>query len=395
MKILLIGQLPKEVGGSYTTGVCNVVYELSRQKYDNVEQTIFAINISDENASKINGVNTYRGRVNRLLPIITKIIKNPISSFKEWYFYRRVCHFSPIRGEFYADNFARIIDEIKPDIIHSMSWVQLSSIYYANKRRVPIIHTFHGMRDESKVVPQVLIEHLKFCDFTTGLTPENMEDLKNSGFPKHKSYMIPNGTDTTKFYYDEEIRHKIRKDLGVEDSVTVLLTVGSLQHRKGQLSFCKVLNNMPKDFRYLYLIIGTGSDSDAIKDYVKNNGLEEKVKVIGYVPNHKLYAYYSAADIYIHSSYQEGQALSEIEAYTVDLKVAVNRDIIGTVVTDTTNIKDYLVFNYKSFDYKNFVEWSKNHKTNRKTRNQYDWKEIYRQYVEVYYKILQQNERIS
>ena len=31
IKILSIGQLPKEVGGSYTSGIARVVYELSKQ----------------------------------------------------------------------------------------------------------------------------------------------------------------------------------------------------------------------------------------------------------------------------------------------------------------------------------------------------------------------------
>ena len=36
MKVLLIGQLPKEIGGNYTTGAANVVYELSKQREDGV-----------------------------------------------------------------------------------------------------------------------------------------------------------------------------------------------------------------------------------------------------------------------------------------------------------------------------------------------------------------------
>ena len=36
MRILIIGQLPKEIGGNYTTGAANVVYELSKQRDDGV-----------------------------------------------------------------------------------------------------------------------------------------------------------------------------------------------------------------------------------------------------------------------------------------------------------------------------------------------------------------------
>ena len=52
MKILLIGQLPKEIGGNYTTGAANVVYELSKQKECGVEYYTYGTNIKAIAASK-------------------------------------------------------------------------------------------------------------------------------------------------------------------------------------------------------------------------------------------------------------------------------------------------------------------------------------------------------
>ena len=45
IKILSIGQLPKEVGGNYTSGIARVVYELSRQYVKGVETYLYASNI--------------------------------------------------------------------------------------------------------------------------------------------------------------------------------------------------------------------------------------------------------------------------------------------------------------------------------------------------------------
>ena len=44
IKVLSIGQLPQEVGGSYTTGVTRVVHELSKQQIPDVEQYLYAPN---------------------------------------------------------------------------------------------------------------------------------------------------------------------------------------------------------------------------------------------------------------------------------------------------------------------------------------------------------------
>ena len=52
MKVLLIGQLPKEIGGNYTTGAANVVYELSKQREDGVLYYIYGTNITDSAAIK-------------------------------------------------------------------------------------------------------------------------------------------------------------------------------------------------------------------------------------------------------------------------------------------------------------------------------------------------------
>ena len=45
MRILIIGQLPKEIGGNYTTGAANVVYELSKQREDGVLYYTYGTNI--------------------------------------------------------------------------------------------------------------------------------------------------------------------------------------------------------------------------------------------------------------------------------------------------------------------------------------------------------------
>ena len=87
-------------------------------------------------------------------------------------------------------------------------------------------------------------------------------------------------------------------------------------------------------------------------------------------------------------SFAEGQALSEVEAYTTDLKIALNIDIVGTVVTDTNNKSDYYLYDYDNFIVKDFIQWVQNRKTCRNTRRQLDWNTIMKQYISVYNRIL-------
>ena len=371
MRVLMIGQLPKEVGGSYTTGVCNVVYELSRCISEDVDLFVYATNLYVDKGKCIPGNAKYLGTRFRYLKVIWNVISNPIKTIRQWHYYKKVTHMSPIRCEFYKDNFMRVIKDVKPDIIHCMNIFQMAPLYYANLGSgIPIVLTLHGVFfDNDRDVEDLTKGNVLLSDYVTGLTPETMKRIVEIlHYSKDKSYMIPNGTDTKKFFYDSEARYELRKELCIDEDTCVMITVGSLQHRKGQLSFCKLLQRMPDEFNYKYIIIGKGDDKEKIEKYVLDNGMQEKVQIIGYVSNTELYKYYSAADVYIHSSYEEGQALSEVEAYASGLKVAANKDIIGTIVTDTTNKMDYYIYEYKKK-----TTWSRSSCT----RNMSVWKNYY------------------
>ena len=386
MKILMIGQLPKEAGGKGTTGVGNVVYELSKCANNDVEFVVYATNMKD-NKSRKEGKCFYRGSRIRPLASLGHFVSNPLRAIKEYSYYRNKCgHGTVMRYEAFRDNIQRIIKEEKPDVIHCMSLVQMASTYFANRKYgIPTILTEHGCDPDPNTECGNTI-HLP--DVVTGLTPQTMEDIAVHGIPKEKTVMVPNGTDTQKFYYSEEERIRLRKELGVDDQATVMLTIGSLCHRKGQYTMLSKIKELPSSFKYLYLIIGKGEDYDKIVAYINENQLQDRVRVIGYVANNELYRYHSAADVYVHCSRSEGQALSEVEAYATDLKTVVNRDVATTIVTDINNKDDYLVFDFDTFDVNDFVSWASLHKKHRHTRSKYDWNEIFGMYVEVYKKLL-------
>lgn len=394
MKVLMIGQLPKEAGGTYTTGVCNVVYELSRCENSDVEMHVYATNMAADKENNVQGKAHYHGTRMRFFCVIWNIIKSLLSIIKEWRYYIMVTHLSPIRSEFYKDNIIRLIKETRPDIIHCMNILQMAPLYYANKKGIPTVLTLHGVFfDNDKNTEEMTRGNTLLADYVTGLTPETMKGIENLHFPIKKTFMVPNGTDTNKFYYDSTARDELRKKFDIQDNTLLMLTVASLQPRKGQLSFCNVLRNLPDTFNYKYLIIGQGVDGEKINKFIIDNNLQDRIQVIGYVSNIELYKYYSASDVYIHSSYEEGQALSEVEAYATGLRVALNKDIIGTVVTDTSNTDDYFIFDYDAFDSTSFVNWAKQRYDNRHSRTQYDWRAIFDRYIEVYNKVLDINHR--
>lgn len=395
MKILQIGQLPKEAGGNYTTGAANVVWELSKQKVDSVIRYTYATNTKHEAAEKLYSYkNEYIGYTVNPFAIAWDFISHPCRTIREWRHYKSVDHINPLRLAFYRANIAKAINDVQPDMIHVHSISNLSSTAFArNGKKIPILLTCHGIffrGDESpKEDKDLYLGNIGLADYYSGLTQESLTEYeKYLGIPKEEVTVIPNGVDCKKFYFSEEERIRLRTAMGVPEDTKVLITVASVQERKGQLAFTKILERMP-DLDCQYWIVGSGPDVEKIEMYVREHGLTDRVKLLGCHSAEELYKYYSAADVYAHVSTMEGQALCEIEAFACGMKTLVRKEIVGTLVADVQE-KNYLVIDFDSFDTESIKSWI-SEAYDKESRTNYDWSAIARLYVNVYQRIMDKN----
>lgn len=389
MKILSIGQLPTEVGGNYTTGVANVVYELSKCELESNQLYIHGTNISNKKANNIKINSTiFLGYKYNIIDMLKPFVLHLNRTIKQLKMYRKM-KVNPFRYYFYQVNISKLINNIKPDIIHCHGITQYMPTYYAAKNLTPIVMTFHGIffnKENSTKLFDTSILYLKYITVLTKSMKKEAEELIPNISSKN-IFTIPNGVDTQKFYYSEQERQDIRKKLNINDNKIVFITVGSIQPRKGQLRFLKYLKDFPLD--YCYIIIGKGNKEreEELSDYIKQEHLEDNTRFIGYVANEDLYKFYSAADIYAHVSLSEGQALCELEASATGIKVLLNRDIIDTVVADTTR-DNYCIFDFKQEQYEKVSEWIQ--KTyDRHSVKSFSWNFVMEQYLECYKTIIE------
>ena len=336
IKILSIGQLPKEVGGTYTSGIARVAYELSKQFVDGVETYMYATNISSKNAVKISRyTNQYIGYVIKPFSILLEILRHPKRTIKQWLFYKNKSYENPIRFEFLRYNIKRAIEITKPDLIHMHSG-GIDALYFANETKIPVILTLHGMMwdgdEQDFKTKNRYLNNLPLVDYYTGLNKEVKRKMARFDLPEDKITLIPNGIDSSKFYFSPEKRLEFRKKYDVEDDCIVFITVGLVIDRKGQFDTLKILESL--GIKYQYWIMGKGPDYDSIQQYVSEKHLETKVRLFGYISDKDLYQYHSAADVYAHASTMEGQSLAEIEAFSTGLRVLVRKEIAGTVIGD-------------------------------------------------------------
>ena len=395
IKVLTVGQLPKEVGGSYTTGVARVVYELCKKSVEGVEQYVYATNVKNDAAKTIRLGNCkvfgYRIPIGHAL---VNIISHPFRTCREWKHYKKVCHQNPLRFEIYKANFQKVLNEVQPDIIH-IHGDGIAPLHFAiGKKRIPVLRTYHGLvfkgdaeTTKYKIVRDDSIGNKDFADFNTALTEENKNEVAKLGISEDKIDIIPNGNDSSAYYYSPEERKRIRQELHVGEYTVVFMTTGVVIDRKGQYSFLQVLKDLPLD--YQYWIVGKGPDEEKIKAFVAEHHLERKVKLLGYIDMHNMYKYLSAADVFAHVSYSEGQSLAEIEAYSTGLRVIVNKIIAGTVIGDAYHDhNNYYILDFDNPENLGLQEWVSKRQQPRQSRTNYDWQNIAERYAEEYNKVI-------
>lgn len=391
MKVLLVGQLPKEIGGNYTTGVANVVYELGCHTCNGLTFFTYGTNISHKAAKHSSTYsNQYLGYKFRPLHIALKILLHPFQTIKEWKHYRSVYNVNPIRYEVYRDNFERVIKLVRPDLLN-VHGQGIAPLYYANQKyKLPLIQTFHGVSnaDDPEAVANrpKNIDEAKHADYVTCLTDEIKHFcIETLNVNRANIEVIPNGCDTSKFFYSTTLRNTMRKEYGITSDQIVFITASTVHRRKGQLAFCKLLEKL--DLNCQYWIIGKGPDWQNVVDYCNEHALNDKVKFIGYIPNNELVKYYSAADIFVHASEREAQALCEIEAYASGLKIILNQKIASTVATDFTDSTVYYVLDFNNEIKQDICLWSEQH-VSRHSRTNVDWASIVKRYYRYYNAVL-------
>ncbi len=400
MKVLSIIQLPIELGGSYTTGVARVGEGLYKEHINGVDSYWYFTNVSDGIAQKIdNNGGHYLGYKFPIWRIMCNVALHPIKTIKEWIHYKKICKKNPFRFEFYKANLQDVIHNVHPDLIHMHSDGMAPLSFALEKEYIPILMTFHGIMFEPSTGVwdqdrDDLLDSIKKANYYTALNKDVLRKALFLGVDENKIYVVPNGTNCSKFYFSLEKRELIRKELRVTKECIVFITVGSVFDRKGQYDFILYLEKL--GINYQYWIIGKGPDCDRICEYVAAHSLQSRVILLGYVGSDDLYGYLSASDIYAHVSTTEGQAMSEIEAYSTGLPTIVRNVIKDTVIGNPQDISHYFVSKISpSVDKKerqDVINWIKTvGEETRTISSSCDWSVVSQRYGGVYKDILERD----
>lgn len=155
-------------------------------------------------------------------------------------------------------------------------------------------------------------------------------------FNTKKYYIIKNAIDTNKYIYNESIRKKVRKELGINNEL-VIGNIGRFCNQKNQLFLIDVFNIIRKRKDAKLLLIGEGELKESILKEIKKNDLENDTIILP--PTEKVNDYYQAMDVFVLPSLYEGLGIVNIEAQVSGLKT-----IVSTGVPQDAKISDLLEF---------------------------------------------------
>ena len=159
-------------------------------------------------------------------------------------------------------------------------------------------------------------------------------------YPKRKARLrvIPGGVDVNAFFplEPDQDRSALREALQLPTDRPVLLTVRRLEARMGLdnliLAAGQIVERAP-ELDFLIVIGGKGALREKLQALVKQNDLENRVRLVGMITREHLPYYYRSADVFILPTLAiEGFGLVTVEALASGLPV------LGTPVGGTVEI---------------------------------------------------------
>ncbi len=179
---------------------------------------------------------------------------------------------------------------------------------------------------------------------------------------------------------------KILKKYGIDYPGNFLLYVGAIEPRKNLDKSIEVFSRLIKksefaDFSF-YIAGRAGWKNEHIFQIVKDLGLEEKVKFLGFVEDEDLPYLYSAAKLTVYLSSYEGFGLPPLESLSCGTKViagnnsSLKETIDGKFLVDVTDDKAIL---QKMID----LLKSDSKVDSSGTRRQFDWDKAGRQFLQI------------
>jgi len=317
LNCLTVGGLEKVV-----VDICNTI--------DLNENKVFIITLSDKDLA-------LKSKLNKDIEVISLPYKNDtlLSLLLLWIF-----------G---IPKLIRIINDIKPDIVHSHLYYHylffLSLSLKFSKIKPLSFRTVHtsGLFYSSKALLnrfRCQIEKIALRIYPTYLISISKTIFNNNNTLFSKvavgNRLIPNGINLTTFS-KLNYTHIKKNDFGLQDDCMIVSYVSRLDNGKNHVCLLNAWKEVLKFFPDAHLCLaGDGVIKNELKEYVKILGIEQKVTFLGMIDS--VASLLSITDIAVFPSQFEGLPISLIEKLAMGLPVITSDiDVFKEVIIENEN----------------------------------------------------------
>ena len=243
--------------------------------------------------------------------------------------------FMPKNGECYK-RLKDIIDRGNYQIIHCHTPVggvlgRLAA-RKARKAGTRVLYTAHGFHFYRGAPLKNWLMYYpveKLCAYLADdIITINQEDYRfaRSHFASAKIHYLPGvGIDTMAFSpcaLSKEGRNAMQAELGVQPGQRMILSVGELIPRKNYKTAIDMMAKLHSE-QLRYYICGQGVLRGELEEYAKSQGVSEHVVFLGY--RRDIPQLCACADVFLHTSHQEGLPVAVMEAMACGTPVVASR----------------------------------------------------------------------
>ena len=195
-------------------------------------------------------------------------------------------------------------------------------IRIAHAHRTPTYQTAQALlrHNASIILHRCYATHMIACSYEAG----------NAVFGKlnmgsRKSFILPNAVDTERFCFHDQVRHAVRKELGLSD-LYVIGMVAAFSPVKNHFFAFRVLESViDQDPSTVLVLVGDGQTRRFCETYVHEHNLGDHVRFLG--KRTDIERLYQAFDICILPSLSEGFPVVGVEAISSGIPILLSDHI--------------------------------------------------------------------
>lgn len=328
-KILSIGSLIKSQGGQLTTGLSNVIWNLSYflSMKNDLDVSLLATDFYQE--SKKNGNLKIYGWTKKIM--FFYILSNPLSTI--WFlilsiYLLIVFRLKFIRTFLYLLIFDRALKVINPDILHIHGTNYIYLHFFSRNRKKPIFITIHGINGNDSNIKNSLyqrkiekiITKANFKQIIFISTHLRNEWVHLYGETKSLSTVILNAYDDSIFKLG--VKTEIKKS-----NKTRLITVARVYPLKGQERVINALAQIEEKKLFEYHVIGAGKNDylKKLKTLATNSDID--VFFHGEMNSSEIAKHLSISDYMILPSSSEGFGIVFLESIACGTKIIIPENL--------------------------------------------------------------------